>query len=204
MSSIVTPTNLTFQWGLYLFSLTEHQNVGIVTFALFSCLHPVYCMSAWLCFCVALIAMIVRIGSSEWLIVRESRHTRVEMGRRDCLVRSNTFSTFYIPSKVTREYSRISNISLFPSYRPWVSMRQSRCGEHQPRYQAERGFLTIWVVHVLRLYLSGSLYQNTSGQGRTILRGRSYQMMPGQNTIDCSGYFPRQLTYLYLPRQLTC
>ena len=39
---------------------------------------------------------------------REQTHTRVGMGRRDCcagggarLVRSNTFSTFYIPSKVT-------------------------------------------------------------------------------------------------------
>ena len=124
------------------------------------------------------------------------------MGRRDCLVRSNTFSTFYIPSKVSIPHDGITNTSLFPSHRPWVSMRQSRCGEHQPRYQAERGGATMWVVHVLRLYLSGSLCQNTSGQGRTVLGGRSYLIMPGENTNDCSKYFPRRLIYKYLPRQL--
>ena len=46
ISSIVTPTNVTFYWGLHMASSKEHQNVRILTFVLFSSLQPVYCMPA--------------------------------------------------------------------------------------------------------------------------------------------------------------
>ena len=182
MSSIVAPTNLTFQWGLHMASSKEHQNVGILTFVLFSL--PAACVLH-----ASMIMLLCGHGShdshysEQWVADshRVQTHTRVEMGRRDCLVRSNTFSTFYIPSKVSIPYAGMTNIWLCPSYRPWVSMRWWRCAEHQPRYQAEMGWLTMWVVHVLHLYLSGSLCQNTSGQERIILGGRSYLMMTGEN-----------------------